>query len=50
MSLQSELADLNARLKACNDRNKNLKSKAAAEVINHHKKLNEILNKKYDEI
>ena len=50
LSLQSELADLNARLKASDDRNKDLKSKAAAEVINHHVKLNDVLNKKDDEI
>ena len=46
----SELAAVKAKLKASEEKYESSKSKAAAEVINHHEKLKKVLDNKEDEI
>ena len=53
LALKSELIDVKGKLEASENKAKDLESKAkeaAREVVKHHTKLQEILNKKDDEI
>ena len=53
MALKSELIDVKTKLEASENKAKDLEFKAneaAREVVKHHTKLQEILNKKNDEI
>ena len=50
LSLKTELDDVTAQHEACRDILAAHKDAAAAEVINHHKEIKKLLDKKYNEI